>query len=268
MASFTIPRPGVGDYPAENQLTRTHLDILLAGSAPTGVVSGCEVHTLCDLHTLCDRPGLPEHDWSVAVEPGLVRSDGKQLAVAGAVLTVPRQDRSTSRLDLIVVGADGSPVVRPGALARSPSLPAREPGDVVLAYVVVPADPDRDGYLGSGSIVPLAVRVPSVADEGFQAPAWQAGGLVPRIYDGATIAPPPLKADVTIHAPAADSPGHPGMRATFILRQGDPPRRVRWDPAYRIGDRAIGEAPGSTTVFEFVNVGDGAWQLIGYLGDA
>lgn len=151
--AFTIPHEGEAAFPAQAAPDKVDFDIINAGIAQSGVVSGCAV----------SAQGTP--DMTVAVASGVVQSLGTRLAVTSGNLTIGIADPAEARFDLIVVTSAGAKAVRPGVAIPTAVFPVPLAGDVVLAAVYVPAS---DTDIDPNQIVDKRVSLPpNVTTSGY-----------------------------------------------------------------------------------------------------
>lgn len=143
--AFTIPNnadtdaafhvSGVSPQAAPDKVD---VDILVAGYAGTGVVTGCAV----------TAQGSP--DMTLAVAVGTVAVAGVQVAVSAGNVTITTAHATNPRFDLVVVNSSGTKSVTAGTAAASPAFPSIPGSSLVLAAVYVPAN---DTAIGSTQIV-------------------------------------------------------------------------------------------------------------------
>lgn len=126
-AEFTIPNVADAFHAAQAQVDTVDLDIVVAGVAGTGVVSGCAV----------TAQGAP--DMTLAVASGVVKVGAVVVAVSAGNVTITAAHATNPRFDLVVVDNAGTKSVTAGTAAASPSFPAIPANSVVLAAVYVPA---------------------------------------------------------------------------------------------------------------------------------
>jgi len=125
---FTIPDKGEGQNDLQSIIFQEAIDILVAGIAGSEcVLSGC------------DPAAQGSPDMTVAVAKGAVLSQGVLFAVAAANATIGTADATNPRIDLVVITSAGAIATRAGTAASAPKPPARTAGDVVLAFIYVPA---------------------------------------------------------------------------------------------------------------------------------
>lgn len=111
----------------QSALMDTDLQVLVAALEGVGVISGCAV-------TAQGSPNM-----TVAVASGVVRVNGKRVAVSSGNVTVSTADGSNPRIDLIVVDDSGTKDAIDGTAASAPKAPDIPANSVVLAFVYVPA---------------------------------------------------------------------------------------------------------------------------------
>jgi hypothetical protein len=133
---------GGGD--AQGDPDKGDIDILVAGLARTGVVSGCAV----------TAQGVP--DMTLAVAAGTVIFGTAFASVTAGNVTVSAADATNPRFDLVVVDTTGAKSVVAGIAAASPAFPTIPANRVVLAAVYVPA---ADTAIAANQIVDKRVLV-------------------------------------------------------------------------------------------------------------
>lgn len=143
-AEFTIPNVADAFAPAQAQVDKVDLDVIVAGIKGTGVVSGCAV----------TAQGSP--DMTVAVAAGTVRVGQTVIDVTAGNATITTAHATNPRFDLVVVNNSGTKSVTAGTAAASPVYPAIPANSVVLAVVYVPAN---DTTIASTQIVDKRVLV-------------------------------------------------------------------------------------------------------------
>lgn len=170
--AFSLPDLSEAAFPHQAKFYQTDIDILVAGMAGTGVISGCAV-------TAQGSPNM-----TVAVAAGTVSVAGTQVAVTSGNVTITAADATNPRFDIVVVNSSGTKSATAGTPAASPLVPDIPANSVVLATVYVPATDtaintnqiaDRRVTLGSTSplLVPNgSASNPSIAlaadiDSGF-----------------------------------------------------------------------------------------------------
>lgn len=127
MSPFTIPNEAAAAFADQAEVDAVDVDILVAGYAGTGVISGCAV----------TAQAVP--DMSVAVASGEVSIAGTQVAVAAGSVVVGAADATNGRFDLVVVDNAGTKSVVAGAAGTNPAFPAIPANSVVLAAIYIPA---------------------------------------------------------------------------------------------------------------------------------
>lgn len=100
---------------------------VVARSMNDSVLSGCAV-------TAQGSPNM-----TLAVAKGSVLSGGVLLPVTAGNVTITAADSTKPRFDLVVVNSAGTKTVRAGTASPSPTPPTLSGGDVVIAFVYVPA---------------------------------------------------------------------------------------------------------------------------------
>lgn len=143
-ADFTIPNVADAFNPAQAQVDKVDLEIIVAGVKGTGVVTGGEV----------TAQGSP--DMTVAVAAGTVRVGQTVVDVTAGNATITTAHATNPRFDLVVVNNSGTKSVTAGTAAASPVFPAIPANSVVLAAVYVPAN---DTAIASNQIVDKRVLV-------------------------------------------------------------------------------------------------------------
>lgn len=174
--AFQIPNDADAAFTSQAAPDKGDFDIIAAGLAGTGVISGCAV----------TAQGSP--DMTLAVAAGTVRVAGVPRAtVTAGNVTITTADATNPRFDLVVVSSTGVKSVTAGAPAATPAFPAIPANSVVLAAVYVPAN---DTAIGTTQIIDkrvmltttqqLHVRHETAAGTGgttgagtFTAGAWQ-----------------------------------------------------------------------------------------------
>ncbi len=142
--AFSIPNQADAFHASQASPDKVDIDILAAGYAGTGVVSGCAV----------TAQGSP--DMTVAVAVGVVQVDGVNVAVTAGNVTIGTADGTNPRFDLITVNNSGTKACTAGTAAASPVFPAIPANSLVLAAVYVPAS---DTTIASNQIVDKRVVV-------------------------------------------------------------------------------------------------------------
>jgi hypothetical protein len=136
--AFSIPNEADAFNANQAEPDKVDIDILVAGYAGSGVVSGCAV----------TAQGSP--DMTVAVAVGVVRVAGANAAVTAGNVTIGTADATNPRIDLITVNNSGTKACTAGTAAAEPVFPAIPASSVVLAAVYVPAN---DTTIASNQIV-------------------------------------------------------------------------------------------------------------------
>lgn len=137
-ADFTIPNVADAFNAAQAQVDKVDLDIVVAGVAGTGVLSGCAV----------TAQGSP--DMTLAVASGTVKVGATVVGVTAGNVTITTAHATNPRFDLVVVNDSGTKSVTAGTAAAAPVFPAIPASSVVLAAVYVPAN---DTTMASNQIV-------------------------------------------------------------------------------------------------------------------
>lgn len=125
--TFRIPNADDAFNPNQAEPDAVDVDILVAGIAGDGVVSGCAV---------ADQTS---GDLDVVVDAGTIAIGGDRVAVAGGALSLSPAE-SNPRFDLIVAHDDGSISAVTGTGHAEPVFPGVPSGAVALAAVYVPAE--------------------------------------------------------------------------------------------------------------------------------
>lgn len=127
---YNDPGAGVnpGSYAAQAQPDKVDWDIVTAGSAGTGVVSGCAV----------TAQGTP--NMTVAVASGTVAVLSATASVTAGNVTVTAANATNPRIDLIVSSSSGVLSCTAGTAATVPCMPNIPASSVVLAEIYVPAN--------------------------------------------------------------------------------------------------------------------------------
>jgi hypothetical protein len=145
--AFTIPNQADVAHLSQADPDKVDFDILAAGAAGTGVVSGCEV----------TAQGTP--DMTVAVAAGIAIVAGVPVAVDAGDVAIDTADATDPRFDLIAVDAAGTKSSVAGNPAPDVPVFSAIPADsAVLAAVYVPAG---DTTIGAAQIVDKRVIVPN-----------------------------------------------------------------------------------------------------------
>jgi hypothetical protein len=144
--AFTIPNARfANDDLAEPD--KVDVDILVAGLAGDGVLSGCAV----------TAQGVP--DGTVAVASGSVRVGGTVASVSSGNVTIPTGDATSKRFDLVAVDNVGAKSRVAGTPSTNPVFPTIPANSIVIAAVEVPA---LDTTIASDQIVDKRVLVSSL----------------------------------------------------------------------------------------------------------
>lgn len=123
---FTIPNAVDAAFADQAEVDKVDIDIIVAGSQGTGVVSGAAVTT------------TGAANGSVAVAVGQIRIIDNLYTVAATTVAIAANATGNPRFDLIVVGTTGIPARVAGTAAAAPVFPAVTAGTVCLATVYVP----------------------------------------------------------------------------------------------------------------------------------
>lgn len=126
--AFTIPNVSVAGFTDQAEPDSVDIDVLTAGLAFSGVISGCAV----------TPQGSP--DMTVAVAAGTVMVLGVPAAVTGGNVTITTAHASLPRKDIVVVNNSGTKSVTAGTAAAQPLKPAIPANSIVIAEVYVPAN--------------------------------------------------------------------------------------------------------------------------------
>lgn len=146
---FTIPNEADAGVADQAEIDKVDIDMLVAGVAGTGVVSGCAV----------SAQGVP--DMTVAVASGVVQVNGSTVNVTAGNVTVTAAHATLSRFDLIVANSSGVKSCVAGTANANAVFPAIPSLSAVLAAVYVPA---ADTAIGANQIVDKRVTPnPSVS---------------------------------------------------------------------------------------------------------
>jgi hypothetical protein len=161
MATFTVPNEASASYTDQAELDAMDIQVIVAGFAGTGVISGC----------LVTAQGSP--DGTVAVSSGSIRVAGSTVSVTGANVSVmtgsANADGSTNsaanatyyRYDLIVANASGQLGVLHGTVPApawpdysvNPTFPTVTKANCVLAAVLIPPTAASITGIASSQIV-------------------------------------------------------------------------------------------------------------------
>ena len=125
--AFTILNTADTFHASQADPDKVDFDILVAGLAGDGVISGCAV----------TAQGSPDMTCAVAV--GVVRIGGTWAAVTAGNVTITTADATNPRYDLVVVSNAGTKSVTAGTAAATPVFPSIPASSIVLAAVYVPA---------------------------------------------------------------------------------------------------------------------------------
>lgn len=126
--AFTIPNVLVAGFTDQAEPDSVDIDILTAGLAFSGTISGCAV----------TPQGSP--DMTVAVAAGTVMVLGVPATVTGGNVTITTAHASLPRKDIVVVSNAGAKSVTAGTAAAQPLKPAIPANSIVIAEVYVPAN--------------------------------------------------------------------------------------------------------------------------------
>lgn len=141
---FTIPNLADAADPMQAQVDKVDLDIVVAGSQMSGVISGCAV----------TAQGTP--DMTVAVAAGLVSINGLTAVVTAGNVTITAANATNPRFDLVSINKFGFKFVQAGTPAAAPVFPAIVTDTVIVAAVFVPAN---DTAINANQIVDKRVPV-------------------------------------------------------------------------------------------------------------
>lgn len=108
--------------------TETNQNTLVIEETFNGVVSGCEV-----------RQNSGGANMSVDVQSGVIVVDGERVTVSAQDVTIDAADGSNPRIDLIMVGQNGTADYVKGTAAATPLSPAWTADHVLIATVYVAA---------------------------------------------------------------------------------------------------------------------------------
>ena len=174
---FDIPDNDVATHADQSRWMSTDIDILVAGLAGVGVVSGCGV----------TAQGSP--DMTVAIAAGTIRiASGGQVAVTSGNGTITAADATNPRIDLVSASDTGTKTVTAGTANATPKSPALPSGHVALAMVYVPAN---DTTISSGQITDKRVMTAGFLRSAVLSPssdtyiAGPSTGFSNTNYDGA-----------------------------------------------------------------------------------
>jgi hypothetical protein len=141
-----IPNYDSAAFPAQAEPDAVDFDIILAGIAGQGVLSGCAV----------TAQGTP--NMTVAVASGSITYSGNTVAVAAASPTVTAAHATYGRLDLVYANTSGQALVQAGTASNVPVLPSIPANSVALAAIYVPAN---DTAINSNQIIDKRIIVGS-----------------------------------------------------------------------------------------------------------
>lgn len=129
--AFTIPNEADAFTPAQSELDKVDFDILVAGFAGNGVVSGCVV----------SQRGAGAN-MSVDVTVGLCRVAGYWLysGTATTNVAITTADATNPRFDLVCINYNATISVTAGTPSAAPVFPSIPANSIVLAAVYVPAN--------------------------------------------------------------------------------------------------------------------------------
>ena len=156
--AFTIPDKPEASAEIQAGLFQTDIDILVAGFAGNGVVSGCGV-------TAQGTPSM-----TVAVASGTIQYAGQSVSVTAGNVTITAAHATLPRFDLVVADNTGAKSVVAGIAATNPLVPPLPASSVALATVYVPA---ADTTIEGTQIVDKRVMVNTTASSTEQAAATQ-----------------------------------------------------------------------------------------------
>lgn len=142
--AFSIPNEASATFEDQAEPDSVDFDILVAGHAQSGVVSGCAV-------TAQASP-----DMTVAVAAGTVSVGGTYASVTSGNVTIGTANATNPRFDLVTVNSSGTKAVTAGTAAANAVFPAIPANSVVLAAVYVPAN---DTAINSTQIIDKRVVV-------------------------------------------------------------------------------------------------------------
>ncbi len=127
---FTVPNAvDAPTYPQQARLDSRDLDILTAGDAQTGALTGCAV-------TAQGSPNM-----TVAVAVGTVMIAGALIAVTAANSgTFTAANATNPRIDLVTIDTAGAIQIVTGTAAATPAIPTIPASRMVLARVDIPAN--------------------------------------------------------------------------------------------------------------------------------
>jgi hypothetical protein len=152
---FRIPSLAQAAFGDQAEVDPVDIDILVAGQAGTGVISGCAV----------TAQGSP--DMTLAVASGSVRVGTTIAAVSSGNVTITTAHATLPRFDLVVVNSSGTKSVTAGTASTNPVFPAIPATSVVLASVYVPA---ADTTIQDNQIIGKQVLLSSFSGFSLTAP--------------------------------------------------------------------------------------------------
>lgn len=127
--ALTIPNVAAATYGDQAAPDSVDIDAIVAGSAETGVVSGCAV-----------AQRAAGANMSVDVAAGTAAVAGTSVAVSAINKTITSADATNPRRDIITVTNAGVVTVTNGTAAAIPVKPAIPANSALLAEVYVPAN--------------------------------------------------------------------------------------------------------------------------------
>ena len=152
--AFTIPNVGTAAFTAQAMANATDFDIIVGGTARSGVSSGCAVSP------------TGAANGAVAVASGTAVVDAILVAVTAGNVTIAANSSGNPRRDLITVNNTGTKGVVVGTAGAVPLMPAIPAGRTVLADVYVP-----NGHGGASTIAANQItdKRLTIASSDFQA---------------------------------------------------------------------------------------------------
>jgi hypothetical protein len=141
---FTIPNTSDAAYPGQADPDKVDIDILVAGVAGDGVVTGCVVTV----------QGVP--DMTVAVAVGSVCISGVMVGVVAGNVAVAASHGTLPRFDLVTIDNAGVKSCITGVADSNPVFPQIPVNSVVIAAVYVP---EASTVVGIGQITDKRVMV-------------------------------------------------------------------------------------------------------------
>lgn len=153
---FTIPNEADAFNANQAEPDRVDVDIMVAGLAGDGVISGCAV----------TAQGSP--DMTVAVAAGVVKVGTTVVSVSAGNVTIATADATNPRIDLVTADNAGARAAVTGTAAASPVMPAIPANRVVLAAVFVPAN---DTTIETNQITDKRVLLPLVVGQSIISPS-------------------------------------------------------------------------------------------------